>query len=310
MSAKMNFKISVLFIGALIILFQPTLSYARDDHGGRFDRRDHFYRYQDHPRFGVSIDLISNDYVPVVAGGASYYYYDGLYYTPAGNAYVLVTPPVGAIVTAIPIDYRPVNINGVIYYTDSGIFYVRTRYGYQVVPPPVVQTISGPVLVTQTALVPEPQNQTKVAEGAGLGGILGALFGGIIGHQQKGHHELGGALIGGAAGAAAGGIVGAQIPNQNVSTPVAVAQPSPVIVTPPPAVESLPAVVQAPSAPQPAAATAQGSSDGSITINIPNGQGGYTPVIIKRSGSGYVGPQGEYYPEFPKVSQLQTMYSK
>lgn len=47
-----------------------------------------------------------------------------------------------------------------------------------------------------------------------------------------------------------------------------------------------------------------------FTVNVPNSHGGYTPVVIKRSGSGYVGPQGEYYPDFPKVSQLKLMYGQ
>ena len=67
-------------------------------------------------------------------------------------------------------------------------------------------------------------NQTKVAEGAGLGGILGAVVGGVVGHQEKGHHELGGALIGGALGAAAGGIVGSQMSNQDGPQKVSAAQ--------------------------------------------------------------------------------------
>ncbi len=47
-----------------------------------------------------------------------------------------------------------------------------------------------------------------------------------------------------------------------------------------------------------------------LTINIPNSQGGFTPVTLKRSGNGFLGPQGEYYSEFPKVAQLKTMYVK
>ena len=47
-----------------------------------------------------------------------------------------------------------------------------------------------------------------------------------------------------------------------------------------------------------------------FTVNIPKVAGGYTAVIVKRSGAGFVGPQGEFYPEFPKVSQLQVMYGK
>ena len=47
-----------------------------------------------------------------------------------------------------------------------------------------------------------------------------------------------------------------------------------------------------------------------FTVHIPNARGGYTPVTLKRSGNGFVGPQGEFYPEFPKVGQLKVMYAK
>jgi hypothetical protein len=44
------------------------------------------------------------------------------------------------------------------------------------------------------------------------------------------------------------------------------------------------------------------------TINIPNSRGGYTSVTLRRSGGGFVGPQGEYYPNYPSVEQLRLMY--
>lgn len=47
-----------------------------------------------------------------------------------------------------------------------------------------------------------------------------------------------------------------------------------------------------------------------LVINIPNSQGGFTPIALKRSGTGFLGPQGEYYSEFPKVAQLKAMYVK
>ena len=50
--------------------------------------------------------------------------------------------------------------------------------------------------------------------------------------------------------------------------------------------------------------------DDSFVVNIPNNKGGYTAVVLKRSGNGFIGPQGEFYSEFPKVSQLQVMYGK
>lgn len=62
-------------------------------------------------------------------------------------------------------------------------------------------------------------NKTRIAEGAGIGGAVGALAGGIIGYQSG--HGVGGALIGGAVGAGSGAVVGSQInkPEQNVQVP-------------------------------------------------------------------------------------------
>jgi hypothetical protein len=48
----------------------------------------------------------------------------------------------------------------------------------------------------------------------------------------------------------------------------------------------------------------------SFTVNIPNNRGGYTAVILRKSGNGFIGPQGEFYPDFPKVEQLKLMYAK
>ena len=47
-----------------------------------------------------------------------------------------------------------------------------------------------------------------------------------------------------------------------------------------------------------------------FTVNVPNFKGGWTSVTLTRSGTGFIGPQGEYYPEFPKIKQLKEMYGK
>jgi len=69
-----------------------------------------------------------------------------------------------------------------------------------------------------------------------------------------------------------------------------------------------PAGISAPTTVVPSSPGA--NSDDSYSINIPNNKGGFTAVVIKKSGHGFIGPQGEYYSEFPKVSQLQVMYGK
>ncbi len=64
-------------------------------------------------------------------------------------------------------------------------------------------------------------------------------------------------------------------------------------------------VVQAAPAVQPPV-----SAEQEFTVYVPDSKGGYAAVVIKRSGNGFIGPQGEFYPEFPKVEQLRVMYSK
>jgi hypothetical protein len=47
-----------------------------------------------------------------------------------------------------------------------------------------------------------------------------------------------------------------------------------------------------------------------LTINIPNSRGGYTAVTLRRSGGGFIGPQGEYYQDTPSVDQLRALYGR
>ncbi|MBF0511623.1 MAG: glycine zipper 2TM domain-containing protein [Candidatus Omnitrophica bacterium] len=121
-------------------------------------------------------------------------------------------------------------------------------------------------------------------EGAVAGGVLGAVAGGIIGHQS---HDTGaGMLIGGAVGAVAGAAVGSQM-----QKPLPPPEPAPVVVA------------------QPVVPSTTYAGD-TVTVNVPDRTGGYTSVVLKRSGNGYVGPQGEYYNQVPSTAQLQAMYGK
>jgi hypothetical protein len=75
---------------------------------------------------------------------------------------------------------------------------------------------------------------------------------------------------------------------------VVVPQP---VVAPPPVVVSQPVIIQPfPQIPE------------TSTVNIPNSRGGYNSVTLRKSGNGFVGPQGEYYPNYPSVEQLRMMY--
>jgi hypothetical protein len=49
---------------------------------------------------------------------------------------------------------------------------------------------------------------------------------------------------------------------------------------------------------------------GYYTVNIPNSDGTFIAVKLRKSGAGYIGPQGEYYGEHPTVEQLKVLYGK
>jgi hypothetical protein len=218
--------IGAAMVVMMFILCLPTKSYAwwslgigtshghGVDHGRGWDRDHH--HYYGHPYFGLHVSLLPQECYTVWSGGIRYYYCDGYYYRHDRVDYVVVNPPVGAVLTSVPVTYQPVLINGTTYYTNNGAYYIYTSSGYQVVPPPVV-------------------NQQQVLQ-----------------------------------------------------APTVAQQAQPVAATQ-------------------VTATAD---DNYFTVNIPNDKGGYNQVTLKRSANGFVGPQGEFYPSFPSVSQLKAMYVK
>jgi hypothetical protein len=54
----------------------------------------------------------------------------------------------------------------------------------------------------------------------------------------------------------------------------------------------------------------QNLSSETVTINVPNSNGSFTPVTLVKHGNGYIGPQGEYYPGHPTLEQLRVLYGK
>ena len=141
----------------LALLVAPQLSYADwgvgVNLGGGYHHDDHhFYRWHEHPHYGLHMHFLPAGYVTVRLGFHRYYYYDGLYYDYVGGDYVLVNPPIGAYVSVIPPDFQAVQINGRIYYTDGGFYYILTQHhGYKVVVAPVVYAQPAPVVITQPA---------------------------------------------------------------------------------------------------------------------------------------------------------------
>ncbi len=100
-------------------------------HTGSYYYRDGiYYRFHNnqymihHPHVGFRVSSIPS-YRTVWVNGVSYYYYYGTFYSymAPSREYVVVAPPVGAIVESIPEGYEKIDINGNTYYTVGGVQY-------------------------------------------------------------------------------------------------------------------------------------------------------------------------------------------
>lgn len=199
-------KKSLAVMLLLLILCQSSFALA----WGRKPPRGHFRPH------GTHFDVLPFAAATLLIAGAHYYYWEGEYYRRSSSGYVVVAPPVGAVVTAIPSGYQTIIIDGTPYYIANGVTYIYTSGGYQVVPTPrtvIIQNNAAQVITSEPA---KTQNTVVTA----------------------------------------------------------------------------------------------GAENNSFTVNIPNSKGGYTAVTLTRSGSGFVGPQGEFYTEFPKIEQLKVMYGR
>jgi hypothetical protein len=52
----------------------------------------------------------------------------------------------------------------------------------------------------------------------------------------------------------------------------------------------------------------QESIGDSVTLYVPNSKGRFTPVTLIKRANGYIGPQGEFYPNNPTIAQLRAVY--
>jgi hypothetical protein len=81
------------------------------------------------------IDILPPGFITIVAAGETYYYAKGIFYQKSlrEQKYVIVPPPIGAVVFNIPQGYQMIIHNGVAYYAYGGVYYKRVLEGYQVI---------------------------------------------------------------------------------------------------------------------------------------------------------------------------------
>lgn len=114
-----------------------------DWHGNSFNYRS----WHGEPHHWVS--HLPAGYIALTVAGLSYFYYDGLFYQPDGPRYVVVNPPLGAVVYRLPYGYHTYWFGPRVYYFAGGTYYqwAPNQNGYVVVPQPA-QPVSATDLVS------------------------------------------------------------------------------------------------------------------------------------------------------------------
>lgn len=223
---------------SLSIFTSSTPAFADRGHWGHGRGGGHHHHHRD-----MVVHRVPPGYASLTIAGLSLLYAAGMFYrhTPAG--YVIVTPPVGAVVPALPPSYTTVVVNNVPYYYYGYTYYTTAPGGYVVATPP--------------AAAPLPQ-----------------VF---------------------------------MPPVSVAAAPVA----APVAAAPVPAA---PVLAPPQSAPPQAALYA---SEKDVNANrdiydifIPNGNGSFTSVSLRKTEKGFMGPQGEFYEDHPTIEQLKERYTK
>lgn len=231
----------------------------------------------------------------VVVGPHRYHYRDGRFYRPGwfGFDFVVVAPPIGAVIKVLPPRRNIIIVRGVRYYYYDNIYYTDCPGGYIVVTPPIVVTPIGTVVK-----VLPPRHDTIIVKDVRYyyydniyytdcpDGYIVATppIGAIIKVLSPGYDT----------------IIVKDVKYYYYNDVYYTDCPGGYIVVPAPAIT--PDVVSTP-AEQP-----QAPSGETVIINIPNAGGGYTPVTLVKKEDGYIGPQGEYYQGHPTVDQLKVLY--
>lgn len=193
-------KKSIAITGIIIFLFQCNLVFADYRREGGHDRHENFSGRV----FGRTVHRLPPHSLVIRSKDRDFLYCQGLFYRHTPSGYVIIEPPIGAIVPVLPQGYTRVIIDQrpFFYYADS--YYVATSAGYQVVASPD-NFLSNASTVDKSEIAKEIN---------------------------------------------------------------------------------------------------------SYDIYIPNHNGSYTLVTLKKISKGFQGPKGEIYPEHPTLEQLKAMYGK
>lgn len=81
------------------------------------------YGYGFYPSLGFYYNALPFGYYPFYMGSALFYYYDGVFYRPYDDGYVVTAPPVGASVPSLPRNAKAIMIDNQQFFEAGGVYY-------------------------------------------------------------------------------------------------------------------------------------------------------------------------------------------
>jgi len=96
------------------------------------------------PKREVVLDRLPRGSHRVSVKGDHYFYHGGHFFRQRGPGFVVVAPPLGAVVAILPPLYTTIVVGGETYYTYQDVYYQRVPAGFVVVPAPAPVVINEP----------------------------------------------------------------------------------------------------------------------------------------------------------------------
>ena len=115
--------------------FRPAPNVTVHNHYWSRDSRYGHARF--YPRSGYSVSALPRGHRSYYYSGRPYYFYSGIWYSPAPYGFVVTRPPIGMLLPVLPLYYSIVWFGNTRYYYANDIYYLPAAGGYAVVEAPV-----------------------------------------------------------------------------------------------------------------------------------------------------------------------------
>lgn len=152
---KLALSIGLLFLLGQSSVFADDRSHSQRDraenkhwqksHNSRRVENEHRDRrydnvpapsYNHYYKPGYPVKPLPRGYSRVYVNAIEYFFFDGFFYRPSRQGYIVVDAPIGAIVAALPGFHHIVQWRHQPYYVVGNTYYRRHPHGYVVVPNP------------------------------------------------------------------------------------------------------------------------------------------------------------------------------